>query len=99
LCDNLEDATHLEKQSLLDEYVLQDVGKIWVGTYQSHWGRQWVFGQFDKAVLPAVMFMLERANMDPSAWGNPIVLSRMISKMVKTFSNVVQKLYSMYFHK
>lgn len=79
----LEDATFLEKQALLDEYVLQDVGKIWVGTYQSHWGRQWVFGQFDKAVLPAIMFLLERANMDPAARGNPVVLSRMISKMVK----------------
>ncbi|CAB3369006.1 Hypothetical predicted protein [Cloeon dipterum] len=79
-----DDATFMEKQALLDEYVLQDVGKIWVGTYQSHWGRQWVFGQFDKAVLPAAMFVLERANLDPTIRGNPIAISRAISKLVNS---------------
>jgi len=43
----------MPEEDLLDEYVLNDVGKIWVGAYGSCRGRQWVFGQFDKYVLPA----------------------------------------------
>jgi hypothetical protein len=75
----------MEDKTLLDEYVLNDVGKIWVGPHRSCRGRQWVFGQFDKNVLPSTMLMLERANLVPINRGNPIILSRAISKMVSKF--------------
>lgn len=48
---------------LLDEYILNDVGKIWIGPKNSSRGREWVFGQFDGCVLPAIMFMLEMSEM------------------------------------
>ncbi|XP_067009336.2 hemocyte protein-glutamine gamma-glutamyltransferase [Anabrus simplex] len=76
------DQVYME-DTLLAEYVLNDVGKIWVGPYPSR-GREWVFGQFDPVVLPAAMLMIERANMSPSNRGNPILLTRAISKMVNS---------------
>lgn len=48
---------------LLDEYILTDVGKIWVGPWGSSRGREWVFGQFDKCVLDAIMFMFEKSGL------------------------------------
>lgn len=69
-------------ERLLDEYVLNDVGKIWVGPLTSSKGREWVFGQFDAVVLPAIMLILERTGLSADAKGDPVRLTRAISKMV-----------------
>lgn len=53
-------------ERLLDEYVLTDVGKIWVGPWTTSRGREWVFGQFDACVLLATMAMFERASIPDS---------------------------------
>ena len=56
--------------------------KIWVGSYPTARGREWVFGQFDDAVLPACVLLLERSGLSPSAKGDPVQVSRAISKLV-----------------
>lgn len=53
----------MEDTGLLQEYVLNDVGKVWVGPIKTTRGKPWFYGQFDAAVLPACMFMLDRAEM------------------------------------
>lgn len=53
----------MPEDRLLDEYVLNDVGKVWVGPWGSSKGREWVFGQFDACVLPAAMLMFERSDL------------------------------------
>ncbi|XP_043278187.1 hemocyte protein-glutamine gamma-glutamyltransferase-like [Venturia canescens] len=77
-----EDLVYMEDKQLLDEYVLNDVGKIWVGPYGSSRGREWVFGQFDACVLPACMLMFERSGLKTVARGDPIKVSRAISRAV-----------------
>lgn len=57
------DLTYMEEKPMLDEYILSDVGKVWVGPIGSTRGREWVYGQFDKSVLPACIMMLDRANL------------------------------------
>lgn len=74
----------MPEKRLLDEYVLTDVGKIWVGPYGSSRGREWVFGQFDACVLPAAMLMFEKSELPPASRGDPIKVSRMISKLVNS---------------
>lgn len=59
----LGDLVCMPDQDLLDEYVLNDVGKIWVGPWGSCKGKEWVFGQFDACVLPAIMLMFERSGL------------------------------------
>ncbi|XP_054712738.1 hemocyte protein-glutamine gamma-glutamyltransferase-like isoform X2 [Uloborus diversus] len=66
------------------EYVLSDVGKIFVGTHSQPVGRPWVFGQFAEAVLPASVFLLEKSGLDYSARGNPVKIVRAISAMVNS---------------
>ncbi|KAJ9586417.1 hypothetical protein L9F63_019932, partial [Diploptera punctata] len=76
------DQVYMKDERLLDEYVLNDVGKIWVGPNSSSKGREWVFGQFDAVVLPAIDLMLERTSVAPEDRGNPIPVTRAISKIV-----------------
>jgi transglutaminase 1 len=75
-------------ERLLDEYVLNDVGKIWVGPHGSCRGREWIFGQFDAVVLPAVDLMMSRSGVAPVNRGNPIYVTRTISKMVGLHSDI-----------
>ncbi|GJQ79412.1 hypothetical protein Trydic_g16271 [Trypoxylus dichotomus] len=76
------DLVYMGDERLLDEYILNDVGKIWIGPKNSSRGREWVFGQFDGCVLPAIMFMLDMSQMPYQRRGDPIKLTRVISKMV-----------------
>lgn len=68
--------------NLLDEYVLADVGKIWMGAYGSARGREWVFGQYDDATLPVCMYLLEACKIPHFERANPVVVSRALTKMV-----------------
>ncbi|GLH05666.1 Annulin [Gryllus bimaculatus] len=79
-----EDQTFLDNERLLEEYVLNDVGKIWVGPHTGTRGREWVFGQFDAVVLKATMYMLQRSRMKPQVRGDPVLLTRKISQMVNS---------------
>ncbi|XP_047996689.1 hemocyte protein-glutamine gamma-glutamyltransferase-like [Leguminivora glycinivorella] len=79
---NPDDQTYMEDSALLQEYVLNDVGKVWMGPIRTERGKPWVFGQFDTDVFRAVMFMLERSKMPLGQRGDPIRLCRIISKMV-----------------
>lgn len=60
------DSVYMPEEQLLDEYVISDVGKIWTGAERQCKGRHWVFGQFDKCVLYATLFMLDRAGLSHS---------------------------------
>lgn len=62
------------------EYVLNDIGKVYLGS--SYWfsGKEWVFGQFHKSVLPAVKLLLQNIPMvNRTILSDPVLLSRAIS--------------------
>ncbi|KAI8420371.1 hypothetical protein MSG28_008888 [Choristoneura fumiferana] len=44
---NPDDQTYMEDCTLLQEYVQNDVGKVWVGPIKTTRGKPWVYGQFD----------------------------------------------------
>lgn len=77
-----EDAVYLDSDSNRNEYVLNEQGKIWCGTWRQPKGRKWIFGQFDDVVLPACVFLLEQSGLEHSERRNPIRVSRAISGMV-----------------
>ncbi|XP_059057933.1 hemocyte protein-glutamine gamma-glutamyltransferase-like [Achroia grisella] len=81
---NPDDQTYMEDCNLLQEYVLNDVGKVWVGSTKSASGKPWVYGQFDASVLPACMFILDRAQVPFYQRGDPIKLTRAISRIVNS---------------
>lgn len=79
-----EDPVYLQDNIAKQEYILNDVGKIYVGTHSKPMGRPWVFGQFADAVLPASVFLLEKSGLDFSSRGNPVKVVRAISAMVNS---------------
>ncbi|KAK7066355.1 hypothetical protein SK128_022863, partial [Halocaridina rubra] len=81
---NKNDATYLPDENQRQEYVLNDIGKVWVGSYPTARGRHWIFGQFDDVVLPACVLLLEKAGIKPEARGDPIRVSRGISRIVNS---------------
>jgi transglutaminase 1 len=87
MCD-ADDQVYMPDQRLLDEYVLNDIGKVWVGPHGSSKGREWIFGQFDAVVLPAVDLMMSRSSVASTNRGNPIYVTRAISKMVSRLQHI-----------
>ncbi|GBP63544.1 Hemocyte protein-glutamine gamma-glutamyltransferase [Eumeta japonica] len=81
---NPDDLTYMEDTNLLQEYVLNDVGKVWVGPLKTTRGKPWFYGQFDAVVLPACMFMLDRAEMPFHQRGDPVKMARVISRIVNS---------------
>lgn len=79
-----DDQTYMEEKTLLQEYALNDVGKVWVGPVKTTRGKPWLFGQFDAVVLPACMFMLDRAELPFKHRGDPVKVTRAISRIVNS---------------
>lgn len=82
-----EDSVYMDNESSRKEYVLNEHGKIWCGTWRQPKGRKWIYGQFDDCVLPACMYLLERSGLEHSERGNPIRVCRAISAMVRFTTN------------
>ncbi|KAF9803580.1 hypothetical protein SFRURICE_008735 [Spodoptera frugiperda] len=80
----VDDQTYMEEKTLLQEYALNDVGKVWVGPVKTTRGKPWLFGQFDAVVLPACMFMLDRAELPFKHRGDPVKVTRAISRIVNS---------------
>lgn len=66
------DPVYLNSDKDRDEFVLNDVGKIYSGTHNNPEGRKWIYGQFNDVVLPAVMFLIEKSKLDYSSRANVI---------------------------
>lgn len=81
---NPDDQTYWADLDLLQEYVLNDIGKVWVGPIKTTRGKPWFYGQFDAVVLPAVMFMLDRAEIPFHHRGDPVKVARVISRIVNS---------------
>lgn len=79
-----DDPVYMQDNNGKQEYVLSDVGKIYVGTHKEPIGRPWVYGQFSDAVLPASVFLLEKSGIDFSSRSNPVKVVRAISAMVNS---------------
>ena len=62
----------MPKEENLEEYILNDTGKVWVGTHRRIRSRPWVFGQFEDSVLPAALYVLDRSSLHPVERGDPV---------------------------
>ncbi|UYV76240.1 F13A1 [Cordylochernes scorpioides] len=85
--DDPSDTVYMEDEKCRQEYVLNDVGKIYVGTYVSPRGRKWVYGQFEAKVLAACLFLLERSKLDPVARASPVKVVRTVAAMVNSLDD------------
>ena len=89
-----DDSVYMRTRAHLNEYLLNDVGKVYQGSYKTPIGRDWAFGQFEAAVLPAAFFLLDKSQLRPTERGNPIKVSRAISAMGKRHALQKLKLFT-----
>lgn len=72
----------MKDEEQLEEYVLNDSGKVWKGTHKKPIGFQWFFGQFDAVVLPSVMVLIDRGSISHKDRFNPVKMARCLSAVV-----------------
>ncbi|XP_074787254.1 protein-glutamine gamma-glutamyltransferase K [Athene noctua] len=82
-----DDGVFMERTSDLDEYVLNETGRIFYGTEEQIAERSWNYGQFDAGVLEACLYILDRRGMPHSARGDPVMVSRVVSAMVNSLDD------------
>lgn len=73
----------LNHPSGADEYLFNEVGKIYHGSHNKVKGRPWIYGQLRDSVLPAVCYVMDRiASLRDAQRGDPVKVVRAISALV-----------------
>ncbi|KAL5021108.1 hypothetical protein ScPMuIL_000263 [Solemya velum] len=73
-----EDTVYMEDRER-DEYVMNETGRIWMGSQRCFFGKPWNFGQFDNPVLECALHLLDRAELGDVARGSIVSVVRTIS--------------------
>ncbi|RWS29499.1 hemocyte protein-glutamine gamma-glutamyltransferase-like isoform X1, partial [Leptotrombidium deliense] len=77
-----EDDVYMPNEAALEEYVLNDVGKVYLGTSNSRDSREWLYGQYKLSVLPAIMYLINLAPLEPVHRSNAMQLTSVLSALV-----------------
>lgn len=80
------DTVYMERKNLKQEYVLNDIGKIYIGTFNQSKSIRWDYGQFSRDVLAASMYILDKSDLDYADRSDSVKVVRAISQMVRYFN-------------
>jgi len=79
-----DDDVFLAREDARQEYIINEVGKIYIGSHSRPTGRKWTYGQFHEAVLPAVLYLLDRTRLDVNGRSDVVKVSRAVSALVNS---------------
>ncbi|XP_057680600.1 coagulation factor XIII A chain-like [Corythoichthys intestinalis] len=83
-CWSVEDAVYYPDEPGRQEYVLNDNGVIYMGSRENLLSRDWVYGQFERGVLDACIYMLDACRMPITTRGNAIHIVRKGSAVINS---------------
>ncbi|XP_051910224.1 coagulation factor XIII A chain-like [Hippocampus zosterae] len=83
-CWNSEDSVYYPDDEGRQEYVLGDVGAIYMGSKETLLSRDWVFGQFDRGILDACIYILDASRMPIRNRGDAIKMVRKGSAVINS---------------
>ncbi|XP_069105715.1 annulin-like [Argopecten irradians] len=79
-----DDQVYHHDNGLLDEYVMNETGKLFNGDSGYIAGRAWNFDQFDDPVLDCVLDLLDQKGFPASSRGDPVKVARKLSALVNS---------------
>ncbi|KAM4809138.1 protein-glutamine gamma-glutamyltransferase K [Rhinophrynus dorsalis] len=82
-----KDSVFMDNEEWRQEYVLNEIGRIYYGTEHQIGERSWNYGQFVKGILGSCLYLLDRGGLSPTARGDPISVTRVISAMVNSMDD------------
>ncbi|XP_053404049.1 annulin-like isoform X2 [Mercenaria mercenaria] len=83
-----DDHVYMEDDELRKEYVMNENGEIYVGSYRSIRPRNWEFAQFSGNVLECVMYLLDDVSkIKDNFRGDPVKITREMSSLVNSCDN------------
>ncbi|XP_035824890.1 annulin [Aplysia californica] len=77
-----DDTVYLDDEKLLQEYVLNESGRIYSGNSRQITSKPWNFGQFESCMLDVAMYLLEISGIQWPVRGDPIKVIRKITAMI-----------------
>ncbi|XP_061661332.1 coagulation factor XIII A chain-like isoform X2 [Syngnathoides biaculeatus] len=81
-CWNSEDSVYYPEEQGRQEYVLNDSGIIYMGSRATLLYRNWIFGQFERGILDACIYILDVCRMPIRNRSNAIEMVRKGSALV-----------------
>ncbi|KAK6185333.1 hypothetical protein SNE40_007590 [Patella caerulea] len=84
-----DDTVYYPTEKLLDEYILNDGGTLFYGSYKQISSRGWNFGHFADGILDASLHILRKAfgfKIDCNM-GDPVQISRAVSRIVNNYDD------------
>lgn len=80
-----EDPCYMENAEEREEYVMNDTGKVYVGSIKNVVARPWIFGQFDDTVLLSALYLLDSGDMlTDAAKGDVVQLTRAFTALANS---------------
>ena len=79
-----KDSVFMESEEERTEYVMEDVGYLWYGSYKQIGKRPWNFGQFEDSSFDAALYLLQDQDyaVPDEERGNPIIVCRKMSAAI-----------------
>ncbi|XP_060082319.1 protein-glutamine gamma-glutamyltransferase K-like, partial [Ylistrum balloti] len=82
-----DDQVYHHDKDLLEEYVLNESGRIFIGGKRSIYSRVWDFGQFENPVLDCILGLFDQKNFRMEYRGDPVKIVRRLTSLVNSNDN------------
>lgn len=84
---NQYDDAFMPQQADIYEYVLNETGIIYMGNFPHYGFKKWVYGQFEKGVLDACIYVMDKSQLPIVDRGDVVKVCRMASAMINSLQD------------